>query len=294
MKKPMTIQLSSGIQPDSYPGTRSAHFPRPATLAVLLRLCRPAGFGFQKIRRARNAQRIFRTFRKCTSSVLGTGRLRPLGDPDTLRANPIPEDIPMNQISLIGIVESVPVTHRADAGAMYTSFRLRVHGSYLDRNSDAYSYTETYTVICVGKPEQFIRVPDILIPVEKTQGEPLQPHARKGAPHRFLDLPRRLRRRKAVRQGADLGDDVKLAAQAGIVQRAPQRRLAFAISGGGVQAVQPAGARHFQDLADGPVRGASRPVGHPVIQPELDRAEHQAGKGTQEMGRLIHSWMQHQ
>ena len=64
----------------------------------------------------------------------------------------------MNQISLIGIVESVPVTHRADAGAMYTSFRLRVHGSYLDRNSDAYSYTETYTVICVGKPEQFIRI----------------------------------------------------------------------------------------------------------------------------------------
>ncbi len=63
----------------------------------------------------------------------------------------------MNQISLIGIIESVPVTHN-DAGVTYTSFRLRVHGSYLDSNSDAYNYIETYTVICIGKPEEFIRI----------------------------------------------------------------------------------------------------------------------------------------
>jgi hypothetical protein len=157
MTSQRAIPLSSGIQPDSYSGTRSALSPRPATLAVLLRLRRPAGFGFQKIRCATNAQRIFRTFRKCTPSVLGAGRLRSLGDPNTLRANPIPEDIPMNQISLIGIIESVPVSHNED-GVAYTSFRLRVHGSYLDSNSDPYNYTETYTVICIGKPQEFIRI----------------------------------------------------------------------------------------------------------------------------------------
>lgn len=63
----------------------------------------------------------------------------------------------MNQISLIGIIESVPMHHN-DAGVTYTSFRLRVHGSYLDSNSDAYNYTETYTVICIGEPKQFIRI----------------------------------------------------------------------------------------------------------------------------------------
>ncbi|HTV07357.1 MAG TPA: hypothetical protein VME86_18445 [Acidobacteriaceae bacterium] len=63
----------------------------------------------------------------------------------------------MNQISLIGIVTTVPVAHSEDA-AKYTSFQLRVHGSYLDSNSDPYIYTETYTVICIGKPEEFIRI----------------------------------------------------------------------------------------------------------------------------------------
>lgn len=63
----------------------------------------------------------------------------------------------MNQISLIGFVTTVPVTQGED-DARYTSFQLRVHGSYLDSNSDAYNYTETYRVICIGKPEEFIRL----------------------------------------------------------------------------------------------------------------------------------------
>lgn len=138
------IQLSPGIQPDSYSGTRSVLISRPATLGVLLRL---------------RALRVF-VAEKCTPSVLGARHTHVAprgGDPNTLRANPIPEDTPMNQISLIGIVTTVPVAHSEDA-AKYTSFQLRVHGSYLDSNSDPYTYTETYRVICIGKPEEFIRL----------------------------------------------------------------------------------------------------------------------------------------
>lgn len=139
------LQLSSNVQPDSSSGTRSVLVSRPATLGVLLRATR--------------ALRVFAA-EKCTPSVLGArhSHVAPRrGDPNTFRANPISEDIPMNQISLIGIVESVPVPHN-DAGVKYTSFRLRVHGSYLDSNSDAYTYTETYTVICIGEPKEFIRI----------------------------------------------------------------------------------------------------------------------------------------
>lgn len=139
------IQPSPGIQPDSYSGTRSVLFSRPATLGVLLRASR--------------ALRVF-VAEKCTPSILGArhSHVAPRrGDPNTLRANPIPEDTPMNQISLIGIVTTVPVTH-SEGTVKYTSFQLRVHGSYLDSNSDPYTYTETYRVICIGKPEEFIRI----------------------------------------------------------------------------------------------------------------------------------------
>lgn len=102
------IQPYPGIQPDSCSGTRSALFPRPATLDVLLPLPTPsrnnrvlgtpdrgpAVFGFQKIRSASNASRLFRTFRESTPSVLGAGRLRPLGDPNTLRATQYRRTLP--------------------------------------------------------------------------------------------------------------------------------------------------------------------------------------------------------
>lgn len=64
----------------------------------------------------------------------------------------------MNQISLTGIIASVPATFSAGDGLMYTSFRLRVHGSYLDSKDDPYSYADMHTVICIGKLDQFIRI----------------------------------------------------------------------------------------------------------------------------------------
>jgi hypothetical protein len=64
----------------------------------------------------------------------------------------------MNTISLTGIIASVPAAFSAGDGLMYTSFRLRVHGSYLDSKEDPYSYAETHTVICVGKLDEFIRI----------------------------------------------------------------------------------------------------------------------------------------
>jgi len=63
----------------------------------------------------------------------------------------------MNSISLAGIIASVPATFSIGNDLTYTSFRLRVHGSYLDSKGDPYSYAEEHTVICVGKLDQFIR-----------------------------------------------------------------------------------------------------------------------------------------
>ncbi len=47
------------------------------------------------------------------------------------------------------------VQHRNDL--TYTSFRLRVHGAYLDSHGAPYSYAEEHAVICVGKLDYFIR-----------------------------------------------------------------------------------------------------------------------------------------
>ena len=63
----------------------------------------------------------------------------------------------MNSISLAGIIASVPVRFSIGNGLTYTSFRLRVHGSYLDSQDAPYSYAEEHTVICVGKLDYFIR-----------------------------------------------------------------------------------------------------------------------------------------
>ncbi len=63
----------------------------------------------------------------------------------------------MNTISLTGIIASVPATFNIDNDLTYTSFRLLVHGRYLDSKGDEYSYDEQHTIICVGNLEHFIR-----------------------------------------------------------------------------------------------------------------------------------------
>lgn len=139
------IQPSSGIQPDSYSDTRSVLISRPATLGVLLRAAR--------------ALRVF-VAEKCTPSVLGArhSHVAPRrGDPNTLRANPIPEDIPMNTISLTGTIVSIPVTDSVGSNLHYTSFRLWLHDRYLDSKGNEYFYDEEYSILCVGKLDQFIR-----------------------------------------------------------------------------------------------------------------------------------------
>ncbi len=63
----------------------------------------------------------------------------------------------MNYISLVGIIASVPATFSIGNDLTYTSFRLWVHGSYLDSKGDPYTYDEQHTVICLNTLAQFIR-----------------------------------------------------------------------------------------------------------------------------------------
>ncbi|MFP5229509.1 MAG: single-stranded DNA-binding protein [Acidobacteriota bacterium] len=74
----------------------------------------------------------------------------------------------MNHISLIGIIASVPATLRLSNGQAYSSFLLRVHGSYLDTDGDPYSYHDQHPVVCVGALDRFIHTvpPDAQIEVE--------------------------------------------------------------------------------------------------------------------------------
>jgi hypothetical protein len=64
----------------------------------------------------------------------------------------------MNSVTLTGIISSVPVTSSTGNGLAYTHFRLRVQGSYLDPEGDAYFYSDEHTVICVGKLTEIIRI----------------------------------------------------------------------------------------------------------------------------------------
>jgi len=142
----VALQLSSGVQPDSSSGTRSVLVSRPAALGVLLRAAR--------------ALRVF-VAEKCTPSTLGArhSHVAPRkGDPNTLRANPTPEDTAMNNVSLTGFITSVPTTASVGEGLIYSSFRLRVHGAYLDHEGDSYSYDDEHTVICVGKLTEMLRI----------------------------------------------------------------------------------------------------------------------------------------
>jgi hypothetical protein len=145
MRGSVTMRPSSSVSPESSSGTRSVLIPRPAAHRALL-FPDSSPNQVRRVPAPENAP-----------SALGAGHLRRLGDPSTLRANPIPEDIPMNTISLAGIISSVPATFSIDNDLTYTSFRLRVHGAYLDSNGDSYSYAEEHTIICVGKLHHFIR-----------------------------------------------------------------------------------------------------------------------------------------
>ena len=139
------LHMSFGVPPSSCSAPRSVLISRPATLGVLLRL---------------RALRVF-VAEKCTPSVLGArhSHVAPRrGDPNTLRANPTPEDTAMNTVSLTGFISSVPTTASVGQGLAYTSFRLRVHGAYLDKEDDSYSYADEHTVICVGKLTEILRI----------------------------------------------------------------------------------------------------------------------------------------
>jgi hypothetical protein len=64
----------------------------------------------------------------------------------------------MNTVSLTGVISSVPTTANVGKDLAYTSFRLRVHGAYLNQEGDSYSYDDEHTVICVGKLTQMLRI----------------------------------------------------------------------------------------------------------------------------------------
>jgi hypothetical protein len=63
----------------------------------------------------------------------------------------------MNYISLVGIIASPPATFCIGKDLTYTSFRMWVHGSYLDSKGDPYTYDEQHTIICLNTLAQFIR-----------------------------------------------------------------------------------------------------------------------------------------
>ena len=64
----------------------------------------------------------------------------------------------MNTVSLTGFISSVPTTASIGQSLAYTSFRLRVHGAYLDKEGDSYSYADEHTVVCVGKLADTLRI----------------------------------------------------------------------------------------------------------------------------------------
>jgi hypothetical protein len=150
MRYHVASRLSSGVLPESCSGTRSVLIPRPAARRV-------SAFSAFRKSLLQQTQKDFPNLPKMRRLTLGAGHLRQLGDPSTLRANPIPEEIPMSSISLAGIIASVPVRFSISNDLTYTSFRLRVHGSYLDSQGAPYSYAEEHTVICVGKLDYLIR-----------------------------------------------------------------------------------------------------------------------------------------
>jgi hypothetical protein len=106
MRDHAAIHLPFGIMPESFSGTRSVLSPRPAARRVSASAAPPYGFRLSENPLCNERTRIFRTFRKRRRLTLGAGHLRQLGDPSTLRANPIPADITMhyNQISIAGMV----------------------------------------------------------------------------------------------------------------------------------------------------------------------------------------------
>lgn len=63
----------------------------------------------------------------------------------------------MNYISLVGIIAGKPATVSLGNDRTYTSFRLWMHGRYIDSNGDEYTYDEQHTVICLNILAQFIR-----------------------------------------------------------------------------------------------------------------------------------------
>ena len=63
----------------------------------------------------------------------------------------------MNYISVFGFIASAPTPTLLENGMTYTSFRLRVHGSYLDSKGDPYSYVEEHTIICLNILADFVR-----------------------------------------------------------------------------------------------------------------------------------------
>jgi hypothetical protein len=157
-----SICLSSGAAPESSSDTRSVLIPhhiapshKDRALGRFSGTARFCFFGLQKIflanyRTERGAEKDFPNLPKMRRWALGAGHTRPLGDPSTLRANPIPEDIPMNPISLTGVIVSVP--RRESIGDLrYTIFGLWIPGTY--RNS----YAEEYSIICIGKLDRFAR-----------------------------------------------------------------------------------------------------------------------------------------
>jgi len=64
----------------------------------------------------------------------------------------------MNIVSLTGFISSVPTAASVGKDLAYTSFRIRVHGAYLSKEGDPYSYDDEHTVICVGKLTQMLRI----------------------------------------------------------------------------------------------------------------------------------------
>ncbi len=63
----------------------------------------------------------------------------------------------MNIISLVGCVVGVPATFDLEDNLRYTSFQLRVRGSYVDHNGDSHDYSDEHTIICLDRLADFVQ-----------------------------------------------------------------------------------------------------------------------------------------
>src|ERR1017187_283423 len=126
-------------------------------LALLLRLRRPAGYGFPpNLVRKKHPKRFLRTLRKCRASALGSMAHSLNWCPDQDREIPQTETLMyQNKVTLIGFLGSNAEVRTTSNGS-FTTLSLATKSSY--KKDDKYiSHTEWHRCVVFGKLSEFAK-----------------------------------------------------------------------------------------------------------------------------------------